>query len=125
MVIITKLPYILYFDDFMGAIPDRINLAESAHSEWKQTIEEVLLRCNKNYTLQKLQSSEIDDITTDSIIDEMNKKLTDEITGRWTSMQLGNEKNQFKIELKFDKQSKIFNIRILEESKGQWRHFFS
>ncbi len=113
--VISRLPYIVYFDDFLETIPDEILITEQNKSSWQETMDLLLASVNKQYSTTSLKDKEENAI--DSIESDVSDKLSDTISKKWTDMRLENE-NNFKIKFSYDKAAPSIKLKVVETIKG-------
>ena len=86
--IISKLPYILYFDDFRGSIPGEIEIktpeSDTKPEGWLATIERLFTKTDSKFSVFKLDK--LDDRERKSIIAKVKRSLNDTLSREWQRM---------------------------------------
>lgn len=118
--ILTRLPYIIYVDDFKDIVPNKIPIKDE--DKWYPYIKEIFLKNNKD--LKKfISTSNLSDreITIEDIKEELNTSLSE----LWDKMHISNTiRDEFKtieIVLRFENNEFQFLINDLREKRENGR----
>ncbi len=86
--IISRLPYILYFDDFKDSVPDEIEIVndEGSQSGWLAIVDTLFNSTDKHFSVFDLKDKE--DRQRKSIISKVQRKLNDTLTKEWANFRL-------------------------------------
>lgn len=132
--IISKLPYILYFDDFRDAIPGEIEVKQSDGSKkpegWLAIIERLFTKTDSKFSIFKLDA--LDDRERKSIIAKVKKALNTTLAREWQNFKLDNndalEINLDYVPSKTTSESVIEHPRIkfevVEKDQDDEEHYF-
>lgn len=124
--IVSRLPYILYFDDFRDSIMDKIEIKEG-QSGWTAIIEELFKRTNPDYSIFKLQDLEAR--RRKSIIGKVQDHLNNTLTKEWQSFRL-DDKDALTIEIEFDQvidngvEKSFIKLEVNEKDEDGVAHYF-
>lgn len=146
----SKIPYILYFDDFADRVPDTIEfptnymneqkLSHTKQREWQEIIQEIFNRANTEASLDDqngetllasyLKKAEEDEDVGNDILSDVQQTLNNEITSEWikikrSGISLGdNESEALEIEIVHQKNSNSFQFKVKDKSNnGKSRTF--
>lgn len=140
--IFTRLPYILFFDDFNDRVPDKIifekgyfeenynEFTDSNRTEWNSYIEEIFNRATNDDLRSFLQNKNKND--RDGILSDVNDILNEDIIQNWKKLkvlknELANEKiNDLKLSLDYiaENNQHIFIFKVIDKNfKGKGRFF--
>lgn len=89
--IISKLPYILYFDDFRDSVPDKIDIIKPTTGKpegWLAIVERLFSKTDKNLSVFKLDG--LDERERKSTIAKINKALNTTLSREWQNFKLDN-----------------------------------
>ena len=123
--IVSRLPYILYNDDFADRPPSRVEIPvekPKTLTGWLAIYERLFLLTNQNYSLFSL-IKEQDQRRKESILSDVEAKLNSTISSAWKSFS--SDKNSvLSIALRIDdSKDKALNIRVVEIKEGKNRYF--
>lgn len=118
--IVRRSPYILYFEDFQDAIPDKIftnTRSDGFNSIWYEIIDGLFFNTNPQYSIKKYLkyyargNRREDDART--VLRKVNKTLQDTFTTKWRGLSGVEEIDE--TELAFQEPKKYFEIKISEK----------
>jgi len=120
-VLIHRLPYILYNDDFNDRPPNKLEITVPAKNlgGWEAIFERVFRSTNSSYSLAETISK--DDKTRKSILDDVITYLDSSLTDEWRKFAPKKEKISTDIDIKTD--TKELRIMIADELNGKKRFF--
>lgn len=117
--IVRRCPYILYFEDFQDAIPEKIyarKQSEGFNPVWYEIIDGLFYNTNSNYSIANYlryyskDNRRDDDART--VLKQVNKTLQETFTEKWEN--LSGVKEIEEAELIFQEGAKYFEIKITE-----------
>ena len=140
----TLIPEILYYDDFIFQIPEKITFSnqttdlEEYNEMWKLVIDDILKSVNPELNFQKnvFEIWNSDKMTAKNGISQMEKSLNDKITTKWKDL-FGNNNVNFeeikldveqisdKLHLSFKIQTKLKKEFLVNERSKGFKWFFS
>ena len=114
--ILTRLPYIIYVDDFKDIVPNKIPIKDE--DKWYPYIKEIFLKNNKD--LKKfISTSNLSDRET--TIEDIKEELNTSLSELWDKMHISNTiRDEFKtieIVLRFENNEFQFLINDLREKR--------
>lgn len=131
-ILLRKLPFILYFDDFRDSFPEEIEIRQEEKSNpkgWLAIVERLFQKTDQNFSIFDL---EIDPRERKSIISKVQNALNQTLTREWQNFKL-DESDALKINLEYfpqesaesgiNKPAKI-KFEILETDRKGEQHFF-
>ena len=86
--IISRLPYILYFDDFQDSVPDEIEIPEHEEdsSYWLNICETLFQATSSDFSVYALKDKE--DRQRKSILSKVKRRLNATLTKEWSNFRL-------------------------------------
>lgn len=118
--IVRRCPFILYFEDFKDAIPDRIytNPRNGAYNEsWYEIIDGLFYNTDQSYSIKKFEAyfarSNPREDDARSVLKKVNKTLQQTFTEKWVNLSGVKEIEQ--AELAYNNAQKYFEIKITEQ----------
>lgn len=116
-IIVKKLPYILYFDDFRDRIPERLFIIHDnlnpLYSKWILYIDEIFKETNFEYSVFTLANRH--DSIRRSIITEVQKHLEKRLIVEWSKYQFDNIDNiKIQIEYNESQDGPFLQFKIIE-----------
>lgn len=117
--IIRRSPFILYFEDFQDAIPNKIftqRRSDAFNSAWYEIIDGLFYNTDKSYSIKKYESyfskanTREDDAR--SVLKKVNKTLQKTFTEKWEN--LSGVQDIEEAELTYNPTSKYFQIKVTE-----------
>ena len=118
--IVRRSPYILYFEDFQDAIPERIftNIRSDGFSRvWYDIIDGIFFNTNPDYNIRKYltyyspQNRRENDART--VLRQVNNTLQETFTKKWRDLSGVKEIDQ--TEITFQESKKYFEIKVTEK----------
>lgn len=118
--IVRRSPYILYFEDFQDAIPEKIftnSRSDGFNPVWYEIIDGIFFNTNSNYSVKKylgyysIKNRRDDDART--VLKQVNKTLQETFTEKWRD--LSGVKEIDHTEIAFQENKKYFEIKISEK----------
>ena len=118
--IVRRSPYILYFEDFQDAIPEKIftnKRSDGFNSVWYEIIDGIFFNTNSNYSVKKylgyysVKNRRDDDART--VLRQVNNTLQETFTRKWRDLSGVEEIDQ--TEITFQESKKYFEIKITEK----------
>ena len=118
--IVRRCPFILYFEDFKDAIPDRIYTKpqnSSYNSSWYEIIDGLFYNTDQSYSIKKFEAyyakinPREDDART--VLKKVNKTLQKTFTEKWVN--LSGVKEIEHAEIDYNAAGKYFEIKITEQ----------
>jgi len=127
--IISKLPFILYFDDFQDSIPERIEIHddESDESDWLAILDTLFSKTDSNYSVYNLASKEVRQRKT--IISKVERKLNKTLIDEWRNFRL-DDSNALEISIEYEEEEHGDSVRsylkfdIVETDASGDKHYF-
>ena len=117
--IVRRSPYIMYFEDFQDAIPERIytnKRSEGFNSIWYEIIDGIFFNTDSSYSVKKFLSyysknnPRGDDART--VLTRVNNTLQDTFTTKWR--ELSGVKEIVRTEIVFQESKKYFEVKVAE-----------
>lgn len=123
--IIDHLPKIIYFDDFIDPLPDKINLQNEQLRTWINAVDLLIQSINTNgiLTIQSLLDSGSSDNSVKSICASMSQRLNAAIAERWEVTKLEKSELNFRIEIEFNRNCSTLEFKLVERVNNQDRYF--
>ena len=126
--IISKLPYILYFDDFRDKIPEQIEIVGGAadnSSGWLAIIEQLFKQTDSSFSVYKL--FDLEDRLRKTVLAQVCRKLNETLTKEWQTFKL-DDRESLKISIDFHAQGdppakQYITLDVVETSKGDDKYF--
>lgn len=118
--IVRRCPFIMYFEDFKDAIPDRIYTKpqKSAYNEtWYEIVDGLFFNTDPSYSIKKFETyyakanPREDDAR--SVLKKVNKTLQRTFTEKWVNLSGVKEIEQAEID--YNSAGKYFEIKITEQ----------
>lgn len=118
--IVRRSPYILYFEDFQDAIPEKIFTSRRSYgfnSVWYEIIDGIFFNTNPNYSVRKYlgyyspKNRRDDDART--VLRQVNNTLKETFTKKWRDLSGVKEIDQ--TEITFQESKKYFEIKVTEK----------
>ncbi|MCY4361124.1 MAG: AAA family ATPase [Gammaproteobacteria bacterium] len=118
--IVRRSPYILYFEDFQDAIPEKIftnRRSDGFNPAWYEIIDGIFFNTNSNYSVKKYlgyysnNNRRADDART--VLKQVNNTLQETFTEKWRD--LSGVKEIDHTEIVFQENKKYFEIKISEK----------
>ena len=118
--IVRRSPYILYFEDFQDAIPEKIftnRRSDGFNPVWYEIIDGIFFNTNSKYSVKKYldyysnKNRRDDDART--VLKQVNKTLQETFTEKWRN--LSGVKEIDHTEIAFQENKKYFEIKISEK----------
>ena len=118
--IVRRSPYILYFEDFQDAIPEKIftnKRSDGFNSVWYEIVDGIFFNTNPNYSVKKYlgyystNNPRDDDART--VLKQVNKTLQETFTEKWRDLSGVEEIDQ--TEITFHESKKYFEIKVTEK----------
>lgn len=131
--IISRLPYILYFDDFRDSIPEEIEIkkpeADKKPEGWLAIVERLFTKTDPNFSIFKLDT--LDDRERKSIIARVKASLNTTLSREWQNFKLDNS-DALEINLDYVAsrnengvaESARIKFEIVEKDKDGAEHYF-
>lgn len=130
-LIVNRLPYILYFDDFRDSFPEEIEVKDEERDKpegWVAIIERLFEKTDENFSIFDLET---DPRERKSIISKVQNALNSTLTKEWQNFKLG-EGDALKINIEYVPKEKIgetikpakIKFEILETDSEGESHFF-
>ncbi len=118
--IVRRSPYILYFEDFQDAIPEKIftnKRSDGFNPVWYEIIDGIFFNTNSNYSVKKyldyyLSKNRRDDDAR-TVLRQVNNTLQETFTVKWRELSGVKEIDQ--TEIAFQENKKYFEIKISEK----------
>jgi energy-coupling factor transporter ATP-binding protein EcfA2 len=135
--ITTRLPYILFFDDFRDSIDSRIEIKTTTDGKidgWLAIIDRLFRRTDKEYNILDLPSKEERD--RKGIISNVNRTLEKVLTTEWKNFRLEDRPEALKIRLDYEKEPGVpqgdqpgedrhyIKFDVVEKDKNGQEYFF-
>lgn len=118
--IVRRCPYIIYFEDFQDAIPDRIyTKPQSPHfnRSWREVIDGLFYNTDKDYSIKSFENlySKDDRRENDArtTLKRVNKTLQNTFTEKWKDLSGVQEISE--AELIYDPDKRYFEIKVFEK----------
>jgi energy-coupling factor transporter ATP-binding protein EcfA2 len=105
--IISRLPYILYFDDFRDKIPEQIEIATGqtgSASGWLAIIEQLFKQTDSTFSVFKLSS--LEERQRKTVLAQVRRKLNETLTKEWQTFNL-DDRDVLKISIDFQTQAPV------------------
>lgn len=116
----SKLPFILYNDDFNDRPEKIIEINKDKKTEWLEIYERVFLAAGHDlYDVINETNEEKRTTIVEKVVVQLNKKLTD----TWNRFKLGKLFSKLKVSLVLDVDKKRLSVKIIEEKNGQNYYF--
>lgn len=118
--IVRRCPFIIYFEDFQDAIPDRIYTNPRSHAfnrSWYEIIDGLFYNTDESYNIKKLETyysktnPREDDART--VLRKVNKTLQRAFTEKWENLSGVQEIEQ--AEITYNSSHRYFEIKIAEQ----------
>ena len=118
--IVRRCPYILYFEDFQDAIPEKIftsKRSDGYNSVWYEIIDGIFFNTKSSYSINKYlnyyskKNRRDDDART--VLTQVNKTLQETFTQKWKDLS-GVEEIE-RTEIAFQESKKYFEIKVTEK----------
>ena len=118
--IVRRSPYILYFEDFQDAIPEKIftnKRSDGFNPVWYEIIDGIFFNTNSSYSVKKYlgyysnKNRRDDDART--VLKQVNKTLQETFTEKWRDLSGVQEIDH--TEIAFQENKKYFEIKISEK----------
>lgn len=118
--IVRRSPYIMYFEDFQDAIPEKIftnKRSDGFNSVWYEIIDGIFFNTNSNYSVKKYlgyynkRNPRDDDART--VLRQVNNTLQETFTRKWKDLSGVEEIDR--TEIAFQESKKYFEIKITEK----------
>ena len=127
--IIRKLPFILYFDDFQGSVPDRIEIQQknSDESEWLAIFETLFKKTDPEFSIYNLPSKE--ERQRKSMLSKVKRKLNESLTNEWKNFRL-DDSDALQISIEYEESNKndakrsYLKFDIVETDASGNEHYF-
>lgn len=124
----SKLPPIIYFDDFRDTVQDSIEITDSNSSTWwYRTLDQIVKRATNN-ELNLVSLARLENRRRNSALDQINKFLNNKITERWQQFRI-EDGSQLEIQVSYaestPEQRQYLQIQVVEGSQGNPRQFFN
>ncbi len=118
--IVRRSPYILYFEDFQDAIPDKIftnKRSDGFNSVWYEIIDGIFFNTNSKYSVKKYlgyysKSNRRDDDAR-TVLKQVNNTLQETFTQKWRDLSGVEEIDH--TEIAFQESNKYFEIKVTEK----------
>ncbi len=124
-LIIEKMPYIFYFDDFRDSIEDTIHikkLQDGTLPGWLSILEELFKQTSKDYSVFKLKDYE--PRQRKSILSKVQKKLNKTLTKEWQNFRL-DESDALKIDINYGNgNNEHIKLEVVETDDDGDEHYF-
>jgi predicted ATP-dependent endonuclease of OLD family len=122
--LLTKAPYILYFDDFRDTIEEELEIPSdnSEQKGWLQFIEQLFKRTDSSYSVFKLKDTS--ELIRTSILGDIRSSLNATISQEWEKFTI-TEENKLEVEIKYlEKDGRPFlQLLVKEKVSGRDRYF--
>lgn len=118
--IVSRCPFIIYFEDFQDSIPDRIYTNARSHAfnlSWYEIIDGLSYNTDPSYSIKKFENyysnttPREDDART--VLRKVNKTLQKSFTEKWVNLSGVQEIEQ--AEITYNSAGKYFEIKIAEQ----------
>ncbi len=118
--IVSRCPYIIYFEDFQDLIPDKIYTAKQSKGfniVWYEIIDGLFYNTNENFSIKKYReyfaksNPRYDDART--VLTQVNRTLQETFTKKWKD--LSGVRDIEEAEITFQEKDKSFEIKITEK----------
>lgn len=127
--VIAQLPHIIYFDDFNDSMPTVIKvslLKENPLTGWAEIVNNLFQKTHSDLSIIKLV--DMTENVRKSVIADVEKKLEETITHKWTGMKLDGESSAnlgFSIIYNYKEAEKLIEleIKVKERSQNNERFF--
>ncbi len=128
--IISRLPYILYFDDFRDSIEDRIEIVGvqgENHSGWLSIIERLFIATDKAFSVFDLSGME--DRLRRTILAKVKRRLNVALTAEWQNFRL-DDREALEISVDYIEETvsgslkKFIKLDLIERDGNGDEHYF-
>lgn len=124
--IVSKLPYLFYFDDFRDSIEDKIEIKTDEDDiipGWLSIIEEMFKQTSQDYSVFKLKEYELRQ--RKSIISKVQKRLNRTLTEEWQNFRL-DDSDALKIDIGYEQEGdqEFIKLEVIETDSNGDEHFF-
>lgn len=118
--IVRRSPYILYFEDFQDAIPEKIftsKRSDGFNPVWYEIVDGIFFNTNSSYSVKKYlgyyskKNRRDDDART--VLRQVNNTLQETFTQKWRDLSGVEEIDQ--TEIAFQESKKYFEIKVTEK----------
>lgn len=123
--ILTKLPYILYFDDFRDSVEEEMEIVgeNGIATGWLAILEQLFKKTNKSYSVFKLKGEQ--ELRRTSILSDVQEVLNTTLTKEWEKFTLekGGSKLEVIIEYKEKEDRPFLRLKVKERINNRDRFF--
>jgi len=127
--IVSRLPYILYFDDFHDSFPEKIEITKdkSEGSDWLAILDTLFRKTDQDFSLFSLAEKE--ERQRKTILSKVTRKLNRTLTDEWKNFRL-DESDALQIQIEFeqeadgDKARSYLKFNVVEIDIQGDEHFF-
>lgn len=120
IALILELPYILYFDDFKDAFPDKVEIKKGStdsNQTWLSIIEQLFEQTNKSYDVFEIPG--LESRQRKSILGDVEKHLNKSLTKEWSNFRL-EEKELLQIAIEyFSEEESVTKDQFSKNALGQ------
>lgn len=118
--IVRRSPYIMYFEDFQDAIPEKIyanKRSDGFNSVWYEIIDGIFFNTNPSYSVRKYlgyySNANRRDDDARTVLRQVNNTLQDTFTTKWRDLSGVEEIDR--TEIAFQESKKYFEIKVAEK----------
>lgn len=131
--IVSKMPFILYFDDFSDRVPEKIDFTIKqgkavVNTEWRSIVQEIFKRAGKLEVDDFLAIEDDDD--RDNVLTDVTDELNKEIITEWLKLKesgniMGKDEEDLSLKLDYSNNpaEPVFKFKVSDRTTNKGRSF--
>jgi AAA ATPase domain len=123
--LITRTPYILYFDDFRDSIEEKIIITgdEESAEGWLSFVQQLFKQTDPEFSVFKL--AELDERRRKAVIAKVQRRLNQTLTREWQNFRLDDsDALEIAIEYHNENSEEFIKLEIIETDANGDKHYF-